>query len=101
MRFTIRDIFWLTVVVALSLGWWIQRRDAARRRLEDRAKIAIQAAELKGKEAQISLLHDSLSKVRADERAVREQLAEFVATQDDKARIDVAPGLFHRVGSPK
>jgi hypothetical protein len=27
-RFTIRDVLWLTVVVALSLGWWIEHRHA-------------------------------------------------------------------------
>jgi hypothetical protein len=26
-RFTIRDVLWLTVVVALGLGWWMTRRD--------------------------------------------------------------------------
>jgi hypothetical protein len=25
-RFTIRDMLWLTVVVALAVGWWIDRR---------------------------------------------------------------------------
>jgi hypothetical protein len=24
-RFTIRDVLWLTVVVALSVGWWMDR----------------------------------------------------------------------------
>ena len=24
-RFTIRDVLWLTVVVALAVGWWIDR----------------------------------------------------------------------------
>ena len=24
-RFTIRDVLWLTVVVALGIGWWINR----------------------------------------------------------------------------
>jgi len=23
-RFTIRDVLWLTVVVALALGWWVE-----------------------------------------------------------------------------
>jgi len=23
MRFTIRDLLWLTVVVAMGLGWWV------------------------------------------------------------------------------
>jgi len=25
MRFTIRDVIWLTVVVALGIGWWRDR----------------------------------------------------------------------------
>jgi hypothetical protein len=25
MRFTIRDMLWLTVVVALGVGWWVDR----------------------------------------------------------------------------
>jgi len=27
-RFTIRDVLWLTLVVGLSLGWWIEHRRA-------------------------------------------------------------------------
>ena len=26
MRFTLRDIFWMTAVVALALGWWLDNR---------------------------------------------------------------------------
>jgi hypothetical protein len=26
MRFSIRDLFWITVVVALVLGWWLDHR---------------------------------------------------------------------------
>jgi len=26
LRFTIRDLLWLTLVVALAVGWWIDRR---------------------------------------------------------------------------
>ena len=25
-RFTIRDVLWLTVVVALAVGWWLEHR---------------------------------------------------------------------------
>ena len=25
-RFTIRDVLWLTVVVALAVGWWLDHR---------------------------------------------------------------------------
>ena len=28
-RFTIRDVLWLTVVVALAVGWWIDHRRQA------------------------------------------------------------------------
>ena len=26
LRFTMRDLLWLTLVVALALGWWSERR---------------------------------------------------------------------------
>jgi hypothetical protein len=26
MKFTIRDVLWLTVVVALAVGWWLDHR---------------------------------------------------------------------------
>lgn len=29
MRFTIRDLLWLTVVMALGVGWWIDRTETA------------------------------------------------------------------------
>ena len=34
-RFTIRDVLWLTVVVALGLGWWIEHRVAQQVRDND------------------------------------------------------------------
>jgi hypothetical protein len=27
LRFTIRDLLWLTLVVAMAVGWWIDRRN--------------------------------------------------------------------------
>ncbi len=30
-RFTIRDVLWLTVVVALAVGWWVEHRRTAAR----------------------------------------------------------------------
>jgi hypothetical protein len=36
-RFTIRDVLWLTVVVALSVGWWVNQ---ARLRAENRALVS-------------------------------------------------------------
>ena len=32
-RFTIRDVLWLTVVVALSIGWWLDHRQLSVRDL--------------------------------------------------------------------
>ena len=29
-RFTIRDVLWLTVVVAMGVGWWVDKRHAVR-----------------------------------------------------------------------
>ena len=30
-RFTIRDVLWLTVVVALAVGWWLDSRRSKER----------------------------------------------------------------------
>jgi hypothetical protein len=27
MTFSIRDLFWFTIVVALAVGWWVERRE--------------------------------------------------------------------------
>ena len=36
MRFTIRDLVWLTVLVAMGLGWWVHTRryESEKRRLQ-------------------------------------------------------------------
>jgi len=31
LRFTIRDVLWLTVVVAMGVAWWIDRLQANKR----------------------------------------------------------------------
>jgi hypothetical protein len=36
-RFTIRDVLWLTVVVAMGVGWWLEFRRSPTRQLEFRA----------------------------------------------------------------
>jgi hypothetical protein len=30
LRFSIRDLLWLTLAVALAVGWWLDRRLAAK-----------------------------------------------------------------------
>ncbi|HZL89526.1 MAG TPA: hypothetical protein VFB96_14270 [Pirellulaceae bacterium] len=39
MRFTIRDLLWLTVVVALAVAWWVDRRQGAARLAETQAEL--------------------------------------------------------------
>ena len=34
-RFTIRDVLWLTVVVALGVGWWVDRTHQIGRREQE------------------------------------------------------------------
>ena len=34
MRFSIRDLLWATVVVAMGLGWWVSYRAMDAKRLE-------------------------------------------------------------------
>ncbi len=33
-RFTIRDVLWLTVVVALGVGWWVTAQKAQKAHVE-------------------------------------------------------------------
>src|SRR5262245_16983269 len=101
LRFSIRDVLWLTVVVAMVCAWHLERREARRQQLEDRAKLSAQESELKRKAAQLTIMQDVLNAARDEAKTVRKQLVEFVATQEDQAKIDVGPGLFHRVGAPQ
>src|SRR5262245_22432917 len=96
-RFLIRDLLWLTVVVALAACWYSDRRDAARRDLAARSRIADQQQALRAKDTHIAAIQARLESTRADERAIREQLTEMVSTQEDKMRFDVGPGYFRRL----
>ena len=40
-HFSIRDVLWLTVVVALGVGWWVEHR-----RAENAAALAMKNAKL-------------------------------------------------------
>src|SRR5262245_54915211 len=100
-RFTIRDILSLTVLVAIVCAWHLERRDARREQIADRAKLSAQERELQHKTSQLAVMQDLLQNVREDARAIRKQLVEFVATQEDQAKIDTGPGLFHRVANPR
>lgn len=43
MRFSIRDLLWLTVVVALGVGWWLDRSALERERERHEEKAAFAA----------------------------------------------------------
>ena len=40
LRFTIRDLLWLMMVVAVSLGWWAERAYDKRQSAIERKKLA-------------------------------------------------------------
>jgi hypothetical protein len=49
-RFTIRDLLWLTAVIALALGWWLDHsnlkwNDAKDRDFEAKCKAKVQSAD--------------------------------------------------------
>jgi hypothetical protein len=48
LRFTIRDVLWLTVVVALGVGWGMEFYRSPSRRLEFRAQALESALEGEG-----------------------------------------------------
>jgi hypothetical protein len=50
-RFTIRDVLWLTVVVALAVGWWIGNRMSSQTEAALRAQVEAQMIEMKALEA--------------------------------------------------
>jgi hypothetical protein len=84
LRFSIRDLLWLTVVVALAAGWWVDH-GAMKNNLDK-----LQAFELKAKlqENEIQVLQDELRSL-----AVRRDVLEGqVNTHDpDNTPIDGMP----------
>jgi len=61
MTFSIRDLFWLTVVVALMLGWWLDRQYSA-----DERAIKKQLAE------QLRVVTADLIKTKNELRTIRD-----------------------------
>ena len=74
-RFTIRDLLWLMVVVGLSVGWWIDRRDIVR----ERESLAIKRQKVEELEENARQLEQNARRRFSDlskfEYAVRERLA--------------------------
>jgi hypothetical protein len=45
-RFTLRDIFWLTLAVGLGFGWWLDHRHLQRRRAIEKEQVLQEAADI-------------------------------------------------------
>jgi len=45
-RFSIRDLFWLTLVVAMGVGWWVDREQVAASAADARHNYAFVAGAL-------------------------------------------------------
>jgi hypothetical protein len=44
LQFTVRDLLWLTLVVGMGIGWWLDQRHLISKAAEDR-RLQLQAAE--------------------------------------------------------
>jgi hypothetical protein len=56
LRFSIRDLFWFTVVIALSIGWWLD----SDRIKKQRVALDKEKAEVEEKSADLDKLRDSV-----------------------------------------
>ena len=45
-RFSIRDVLWLTVVVGLALGWWLDRSQLSQARIDLGSKALSRSGEI-------------------------------------------------------
>ena len=59
-RFTIRDLLWLTALVAVLAAWWIENADIKR----ERAMLKQQQAELTEQKADLTEKTDDLNALR-------------------------------------
>ena len=56
LRFSIRDLLWLTLVMGLAVGWWCERR-----RAETAQVRAAKAAELAARNARLELINAAVT----------------------------------------
>ena len=60
ISFSIRDLFWLTMVVAMGLGWWLDRGRLAENHDRLLSEMERAAAERMALKAEIASLHQYL-----------------------------------------
>jgi hypothetical protein len=62
-RFTIRDVLWLTVVVALSVGWWMN----STRLSETTTRLSEAEAKQQSLQAKLDAIRERTAKAKMDE----------------------------------
>ena len=77
MRFTIRDLLWLTVVVALAVAWWIERR--SHRHVQAELDEHLQSHEAKVAAAMVGQAELQIQLKRAELENLRLQLERYAS----------------------
>ena len=72
LRFSIRDLFWLTLVVALAVGWWIEHTTIRNKQ----ALLDQNSAESQSQTIEFRKKFDNLSKWEAQLKRREAELAE-------------------------
>jgi len=92
-RFSIRDVFWLTVVVALGLGWVLERQRS--KGLQNHVRIAENEAEQS--QVAIKILYEDLSRI---EQALAPHGLTFAWSKDLRPSIQTMPPPAAGQGPP-
>jgi uncharacterized protein HemX len=62
-KFSVRDLLWLTVVVALGVGWWVDHNQSNKRAADRRRETQEQIDKLAEENSQLSKERDSLAHI--------------------------------------
>jgi hypothetical protein len=63
MRFTIRDLLWLTLLAAVLVAWWVDRNQSNKRAANRRRETQEQIDKLTEENSQLSKERDSLAHI--------------------------------------
>jgi hypothetical protein len=92
-RFTIRDVLWLTVLVALVLSWWLDRRF-------QRGEFASQLKAAEAQRQKVALELETLKmhnkRARAYEEAVRQRMQQL-----ERRHWNAAKAKSQELGAPQ
>ncbi len=93
MTFSIRDLFWLTVVVALAVAWWLDRSSSRKELQRVQLLLALEEDTNKLLES-VAKSHADAARVQADRAAFMDDLKRaHEATRDrDYRRLDAPEG---------